>query len=140
MEKNLSLDVLVGQPVYEEIAKLAEALPDLRIVVGHLPLDDSKGLRACATHRNIYAKVSGVVRKVNGQIPTDVAFYKPRLDELWDVFGPDRLVYASNWPTCDMIAPYPVVFKLMADYLADKPTDVREKFFGKNAKKVYRIG
>ena len=139
MEKNLSLDVLIGQPVYEQIAGLAEALPELRIVVGHLPLDDPKGLRACAGYRNVFAKVSGVVRNVNGQVPTDVGFYRQRLDELWDVFGPDRLLYASNWPTCDMIAPYPVVFKLMVEYLADKPADVREKFFRSNARAVYRI-
>jgi predicted TIM-barrel fold metal-dependent hydrolase len=132
MEKNLSLDVLVGQPVYEEIARLAEALPELRIIVGHLPLDDSTGIRACAAHRNVYAKVSGVVRKANGN-------YKPRLDELWDVFGPDRVLFASNWPACDMIAPYPVVFKVVADYLADKPAEVRDKFFWKNAITAYRL-
>jgi predicted TIM-barrel fold metal-dependent hydrolase len=132
MEKDLSLDVLVGQPVYEEIARLAEAFPELRIIVGHLPLDDSTGIRTCAAHRNVYAKVSGVVRKTNGN-------YKPRLDELWDVFGPDRVLFASNWPTCDMIAPYPVVFKVVADYLADKPAEVREKFFWKNATTAYRL-
>jgi L-fuconolactonase len=138
-EKNGSLDVLVGQQVYENVAKLATALPDLRIVVGHLPLDDSTGIRACAAHKNVFAKVSGVVRKVNGHVPTDVGFYKQRLDELWDVFGPDRLMYASNWPTCDMIAPYPVVFKLMADYLAGQPAGLREKFFSKNALAAYRL-
>ncbi len=132
MEKNLSLDVLVGQPVYDQIARLSEALPDLKIMVGHLPLDDSAGIRACASRPRVYAKVSGVVRR-DGQVP------KARLDELWDVFGPDRTVYASNWPTSDMIAEYPVVFKTMADYLAGQSADLRSRFFSGNAKTFYRL-
>lgn len=133
MEKNLSLDILVGQPAYEDIAKLSDRLPDLRIIAGHLPLDDSKGLRALASRRSVYGKVSGVVRRGNSQAP------KALIDELWDVFGPDRVVYASNWPACDMIAPYPVVYKLMLDYLADKPQEINEKYFWRNATAVYRL-
>ncbi len=132
MEKNLSLDVLVGAPVYEDVAKLSAALPELRIIVGHLPLDDATGLRSLGARPRVYAKVSGVVRK-DGHVPTE------RLDELWDVFGPDRVLYASNWPACDMIARYPVVYKTVLDYLAGRPEEVRAKYFAGNAQAVYRL-
>ena len=62
-----------------------------------------------------------------------------RLDELWDVFGPDRVLYASNWPACDMIARYPVVYKTVRDYLAGRPEEVRAKYFARNAQAVYRL-
>jgi len=133
MEKNLSLDVLIGAPLYPEIAKLAEALPDLRIIVGHLPLDDSTGMRTLAARKNVYAKISGVVRKEKGHAPFAL------LDELWDVFGTERVVYASNWPTCDMVALYPAVFQVMLDYLASKPRELSEKYFWRNATAVYRL-
>jgi predicted TIM-barrel fold metal-dependent hydrolase len=133
MEKNLSLDILVGQPVYEDIAKLSAALPDLRMIVGHLPLDDPKGLNSLASRRTVYAKVSGVVR-AHGQ-----AAPRERLDELWDVFGPDRVLYASNWPACDMTALYPVVYRTVLDYLAGKSGEMNEKYFWRNAEIVYRL-
>ena len=132
MEKGLSLDVLVGQPVYDQIAKLSDLLPDLKIMVGHLPLDDATGIRACAGRRTVFAKVSGVVRK-SGEVP------KARLAELWDVFGPDRTIYASNWPTSDMIAAYPQVQSVIEEYLGKQPAELREKFFWKNAANFYRI-
>jgi predicted TIM-barrel fold metal-dependent hydrolase len=133
MESGLSLDVLVGPPLFDPIAKLSIALPDLRIMVGHLPLDDATGIEALRTRNRVYAKVSGVVRK-SGQVPT------ARLAELWDVFGPDRTVYASNWPTSDLVAPYPTVYKTMADYLAGQSAELRSRFFSRNARAFYRLG
>jgi L-fuconolactonase len=133
MGKNCSLDILVGAPVYEQIARLSVALPDLRMIVGHLPLDDSDGLRALASRREIYGKVSGVVRKGGGHAGYAL------LDELWDVFGSERVLYASNWPACDMTALYPEVFQVVLDYMADKPTALRERYFWRNAKAAYRL-
>jgi hypothetical protein len=46
------------------------------------------GLRAMGRCPNIYAKISGVIRRVSGQVPEDAAFYKPSLDGMWEAFGP----------------------------------------------------
>ena len=104
-DKDLHLDILVNSNMFQEIADLAGKLPDLRIIAGHLPLDSPKdepgrakfveGLRACGKHSRVFAKVSGVVRRVGDRVPVDSAYYKPQLDQLWEVFGPDRVVYAS---------------------------------------------
>jgi predicted TIM-barrel fold metal-dependent hydrolase len=138
--KDLSLDILLDGPSrFGEVARLASLLPELRIVVGHLPLERSaSGLRTLARMPRVYAKVSGVARSVNGRVPTDAAFYKAALDELWDVFGPDRVIYASNWPVCDLIAPYPVVYGIVRDYLAAKGQEATEKYFWKNAAAFYK--
>ena len=147
--KDLSLDILIDQPTwFADIARLAGRLPDLRIIVGHLPLDppqDASGraaytesLRALGGHPRVYAKVSGVVRRINGRVPADVAFYRPGLDELWAVFGPDRVIYASNWPACDTTAPYSVVYPIVRDYLAGKGQDLNEKYFWKNSLAAYK--
>jgi predicted TIM-barrel fold metal-dependent hydrolase len=148
-EEDLALDVLLGgAPALAETARLAAALPELRIVLGHLPVDAPadpaagqryrEGLGALARCSNVYAKVSGVVRRVNGTVPADAAHYRPALDKLWEVFGPDRVIYASNWPVCEMLAPYPVVFSVVRDYLADKGRDMQEKYFWRNAEAAYK--
>lgn len=138
-DKNLSLDVLVAQPQYADIARLAAALPTLRIVVGHLPLDDRRGMNALAAFPNVFAKISGVVRQVNGRAETDAGYYKPALDDLWNAFGPDRAIFATNWPVNNQIAPWPVVHKIMLDYLADQPASTRDKYFAGNAERAYKL-
>jgi predicted TIM-barrel fold metal-dependent hydrolase len=148
-EKDLALDLLLGgPPALAETAKLAAALPELRIVLGHLPLDAPAGVAERERYRegfgalarcpNVYAKVSSVVRRVNGSVPAGADHYRPVLDELWEVFGPDRVLYASNWPVCEMLAPYPVVLSVVRDYLADKGRDMQEKYFWKNAEAAYK--
>ena len=147
--KDLSLDILLDSPRrFAEIARLATMLPDLRLVLGHLPLDpprDAAGkaasrddLRALGRLPSVHAKVSGVVRRIAGQVPADAAFYKPALDELWETFGPGRVIYASNWQASDLTAPYPVVYRIVRDYLADKEPQTIDRYFSKNASTVYQ--
>jgi len=140
-EKDLALDILLSGPAdFGAAARLSAALPDLRMVLGHLPLDPPRNEAARGLRRfsGVYAKVSGVVRRVNGQVPVESAFYKPTLDELWEVFGPERVIYASNWPACDLTAPYAKVFRVVRDYLADKDQEMVERYFWKNAQAAYR--
>ena len=87
---------------------------------------------------NVYAKISGVIRRVSGQVPKDAAFYKPSLDGMWEAFGPERVIYASNWPACDLTAPYGTVFRIVSDYLADKDRETAEKYFWKNSQAAYK--
>jgi len=148
-EKDLSLDILLDGPrCLTEIVHLAGMLPDLRLVLGHLPLDppsDATGrasyisaLRALGRAPSVYAKVSGVVRRIGGRVPSDTGFYKPVLDELWGAFGQDRVIYASNWPVCELTAPYTTVFRIMQDYLADKDQETIESYFWRNAQAAYK--
>lgn len=147
--KDLALDILVNWPsVFAAAARLSAAVPELRIVLGHLPIDPPRdqtaraeftgGLRALGGCPNVYAKISGVVRRAAGRVPTDAAFYKPSLDGMWEAFGPERVIYASNWPVCDLMAPYGTVFRIVRDYLADKDRETAERFFWKNSQTAYK--
>ena len=148
-EKDLALDILLSGPsVFAEAARLSAAVPELRIVLGHLPIDPPRdgaarakftdGLRELGRCPKVYAKISSVVHRVAGQVPTDAAFYKPSLDGMWEAFGPDRVIYASNWPVCDLTAPYGTVFRIVRDYLADKDRETAEKYFWKNSQAAYK--
>ena len=35
--------------------------------------------------------------------PSTLEAYRAHLDVLWDAFGPERLIYGSNWPVCDRV-------------------------------------
>ena len=69
---------------------------------------------------------------------SDTAAYLPILDHLWQTFGPDRLIYGSNWPVSDKGAPYATVFNIVNTYFTSKGPEAREKYFWKNSLAAYR--
>ena len=79
-----------------------------------------------------------IVRRIDNRASTNAIDYKPGLDQLWDIFGADRVVYASNWPASDMTAPYPVVHKIALDYVSSRGAADTEKFFWRNSINIYK--
>lgn len=146
-EAGLTVDVLGGPAILAPAVRLARLAPALRIVVDHLPFKDWDGnlpaLRAAlgevAAQPNIFIKVSEVVRRPSGGPPiTDPAYYRPTLDALLDLFGPDRVLFASNWPVSDRVAPYGTVHRVVADYFLARGRATAEKFFWRNSLVAYR--
>jgi L-fuconolactonase len=95
-------------------------------------------IRAMAKNQNLSCKLSGLFTHGHRKTwkPTD--FY-PFLEILFDAFGTDRLLFASEWPFLLLSGIYvqwkSLIEKFMERYL---PED-REKIFGENARRLYRI-
>lgn len=149
-EHGLELDLNGGPETLTSAAKLAADVPDLRIVINHLGSSgDPKSLKpewkenisAIAKQKNVWMKVSALVEQVKGaegNAPRDVGYYLPILDHLWESFGPDRLIYGSNWPVSDRAAPYEVVFGIVRDFFSTKGSEACEKYFWQNSREAYR--
>jgi L-fuconolactonase len=148
-DSGLGLDTANPNPsLIANALRISDLVPDLRVVIDHLPQLEiptdaqarrtyQTNLRELGKRPRIYVKVSEVVRRVNGQVPKDLSFYKPRLDELWGIFGPDHLIYGSDWPNSDHWASYEEVFNLPWSYFTAKGQAVAEKVFWKNSIAAY---
>jgi L-fuconolactonase len=79
-----------------------------------------------------------VLRNVDGRVPSDSGAYKESLDEIWDVFGKDRVIYASNWPVSNRMALYPVVLGVVKEYFTSKGPDAAERYFWRNSLAAYK--
>lgn len=137
-DRNLQLDVLGPTSMFTPLLELSDKLPKLRIVINHLPYDapvpaEFKG------RTNVYAKVSGVLRKEGDRVPTTAEHYRDMLDQLWSVFGQKRLIYASNWPVSDRMAPYATVLEVVREYFEGKGTTAARAYFDKNARAAYKL-
>ena len=147
---DLTLDIANPNTVLlNDLVRLTDKVPEARVVLDHLPQFQpptepaarrayDTALHALGERKQIFLKVSEVLRRVDGKVPTDPAFYRPRLDELWDVFGEDRVVYGSDWPNSDLWEPYPQVLSVVRDYFTRKGPAAAEKYFWKNSVKAYR--
>jgi L-fuconolactonase len=133
----------------ETVVRLTDRVPELRLVVDHLPQctppSDAAGraaydanLRELGKRPQVYVKLSEVLRRIDGKVVEDAAFYRARLDELYAIFGEDRVLYGSDWPNSDQWAPYAKVLGVVREYFSGKSGAAREKYFWKNSVAAYR--
>jgi predicted TIM-barrel fold metal-dependent hydrolase len=148
---DLELDVNGGPTLLPEVARLARELPTLRIVINHLANTRIDGknvsptwradLEAAAKFPQVFLKVSALVEgtgKNDGTAPREVEFYRPWLDVAWNAFGPDRLLYGSNWPVSERFAKLATVQGIVHDYFSARGREALEKFFARNALAAYK--
>ena len=131
------------------VVRVSDRVPDLRVVIDHLPqmlrptesvaqASYDASMKAFRDRPQIFVKVSEVLRRVDDKIPVDLEFYRPRLDEILDVFGIDRVLYGSDWPNGDQWLPVPVGFKIVQEYFLGKGQAAAEKYFWRNSIKAYK--
>jgi L-fuconolactonase len=96
------------------------------------------GLADLAARENVSAKISGLVTEADwtNWRPDDV---RPYLDHALSVFGPDRLLFGSDWPVCTLAASYWQVVELAEEFIADLSTGEQATIFGGNAAEVYAL-
>ncbi|MDZ4728878.1 MAG: amidohydrolase family protein [Xanthomonadales bacterium] len=131
-------------------ASLAKAIPGLRCILdhmGHPCMQTTRpraewlaAIQAFADQENTYCKLSGLMSFPSQcPAPSQLEFYLPWLEALFEFFGPDRLVYGSNWPAAKQAGSYYTQFSLLRSFFAAKGTLNAERFFAANARRVYRL-
>jgi L-fuconolactonase len=129
------------------LKKHLDNYPDQYFVLQHCGNPDSKqppaaewemNIRDLAKSKNLFCKVSGLLSSSNAKSWKPADFY-PFLDIIFDAFGPDRLLFASNWPFLLVAGMYVQWKSLLEKYTEKYIAEDREKFFGENARRIYRI-
>jgi L-fuconolactonase len=143
----LSYDLLLFPPQLQAAVELVGMMPEQRFVLDHLAkprikqalLDPWRGdLAALARHANVSCKLSGLVTEADwkGWKRED---FTPYLEVVLEAFGPQRLMYGSDWPVCLLAAEYADVFGIVEDFLGRLSEDEREAILGGNARRFYRL-
>jgi L-fuconolactonase len=107
-ERGLCYDLLVLPHQLPAAAALAERAPQLRLVLDHAakpPLrsgdvrDWAKDIRALSRSPQVVCKFSGLITEADHQ-SWATEDLQPVAQELLDDFGPQRLMFGSDWPVC----------------------------------------
>jgi L-fuconolactonase len=131
------------------LVEVSERVPGLRIVADHLPNaqvpenaaaqhEYQQLLRQLAANPSVYVKLSEIPVVRQGSLIRDPGFYRGKLDPLWELFGENRVLFGSDWPNSDHVAPFADTLSIVHAYIAGKSAAAAEKYFWKNSQAAYR--
>ncbi|KHK92953.1 amidohydrolase family protein [Novosphingobium malaysiense] len=160
----LSLDVWCLHPQLPQLIALADALPDLQIVLDHVGTPDLRGRYAgradeameewrdsisrLAERPNVRVKLSGMGMDVTGRMLAHTgtasskelaARWKPLVEHCIAAFTPQRCMFASNFPPDRIAASFGTVwnaFKRLAENCSEYE---KERLFHDTAAETYRF-
>jgi predicted TIM-barrel fold metal-dependent hydrolase len=129
---------------------LADAIPNLRIIMDHLPRFDPTPegrpayeavVKAMADRPNIVVKLTEVYHPMetgDHVIVKDYEALRAKLEYLFEIFGEDRVIFGTDYPESYGVATIAEEVGLVKRFFADKPRAVQEKYFWKNSARIYK--
>jgi len=156
---NMRFDLLVRPDHVGEAARLVEQCGDTRFILDHCgnadplafnphldwgrgPQHDAdqwkQGIDVLAQQPNVICKISGIIARVpKGKAVAKVL--SPIVNHCLDSFGPDRVVFASDWPVCTRGAPLHVWLTLLNEIIRKRSIEEKRKLFRTNAFHFYDL-
>ena len=147
--KNYSLvyDILVVERQLPNTIRFVGNHPDQVFVLDHIakPLIGQnqispwrENIRELAKHPNVNCKISGMVTEADFTMWTPEQL-QPYFDVILEAFGPDRLLFGSDWPVCLVATTYPNWVELVKKNISIFTKDDQDKILGGNAIRIYRL-
>lgn len=152
--QNLSFEALVYPRHLTYLYRFAQRYPDLSIMINHgakppIANADSaqerewlEGLTALAKLPSVFCKLSGLVTEANAEQGDPII--NKYISTLLRLFGPERLVWGSDWPVLKLaanpeFASYQHWLTMSQDSLALLSESERQAIFYRNALNFYRL-
>jgi len=145
---DLVYDILIYHRQLPATLEFVEMFPDQSFVINHNAKPDYKSgeLEPWATHMRELARCPNVSCKASGMVSDfrderwPAGTFEPYLDVVFEAFGTDRVMIASDWPVCLLGAGYADTLKVVTDYICTLTANEQEAVLGGNAMRVYGIG
>ena len=148
-KRRLRFDLCLRPDELADGAALAKKCPETRFVLDHCgnapvtgtaaQLDAWKrGLEQVAACPNAIVKISGIIAGTKPGV--DVAEQlAPCIHHTLDTFGPERVIFASDWPVCTLRASLKEWVSTLKTLVAARPDTEQRKLFSENAARFYEI-
>jgi L-fuconolactonase len=146
--RNIPYDLLLRPPHLPFIPKLAERVPNLRMVIDHIakPLIGTRQMEPWARDMESVAKIPGMHCKFSGMITEanhkdwQADDLRPYVQHVLSLFPPDRLMFGSDWPVCLLAGSWKQVLAAFTQACGPMPSEHREQVFGETATRFYALG
>ncbi len=145
-ELDLAFDLLVKPAHLANVLTVLDRHPDLRAIVCHGAKPDiaagafdgwAPGMRRIAEGTAAFVKLSGLVTEAGE--PWDADKLRPYIDHLFAYFGPDRILWGSDWPVVTLAGGYEAWWETTCTYLDGLGERECAAVLGGNAVRVYKL-
>lgn len=146
-DAGLAYDLLVRPRELPAALATVKTFPDMRFVIDHIAkppiasgeIDDWAALiEPFRSLTHVTCKLSGMITEANWADWTP-SHLEPYVHRAADIFGPDRLMYGSDWPVCLLAGGYGEVKSALEQALPPLSPQERDKVFGGNAIRFYGL-
>jgi len=104
----------------------------------HNPDKWMRDIENLAKLENVTCKISGMLFKTDPDSVT-AEFLAPAINHCLDAFGPDRVMFGSNWPVCTITTSYETWVRVLNEVVQDRSADFKRKLFYSNAERNYGL-
>ncbi|TFV94302.1 amidohydrolase [Algoriphagus kandeliae] len=145
--KGLTYDILVFPQHLSAVLELVKKCEGHAFVIDHLAkpfIKDGewrewkKTMKPLAERDYIYAKLSGLITEADWKKWKKEQIL-PYLEIALELFGPNRLMFGSDWPVCLVTGKYESVWRLIDDFTSTLSLQEKDQILGLTAMKFYKI-
>jgi L-fuconolactonase len=145
-ESGGAFDLLVSTRELPAAVDLAEHLEDATLVIDHMAKPEIAAstwepwnslIGQLARSESVVCKISGLVTEAG--LGWSTAVTRPYVERVVELFGPNRLLFGSDWPVCTAVASYDQVLSLARDLVAPLVGQEIDAFFGGTARRIYKL-
>ena len=158
---NLSFDLCLRPAELADGAKLARQCPETRFILDHCGNADPKAffkpgdsrlvdakpdhdadawkrnIALLAAEPNILCKISGIIARAPKEWSADDL--APIVSHCLESFGPERVIFGSDWPVCLLGAPLHEWVAALKSIVASRPQAEQKALFSQNAIRFYGL-
>jgi L-fuconolactonase len=144
---DLAYDILILERHLPATIRFVDAHPNQLFVLDHLAKPRiragefepwNKNLRELAKRPHVYCKTSGMVTEADFKNWTQ-AQLKRYFDAALEAFGPERLMFGSDWPVCLVACGYVRWHELVAGWISSLSPDEQARLLGGTAREAYKL-
>jgi L-fuconolactonase len=150
----LCYDLVVPPDILPAAADAAASCPGLMFVLDHMGNPIMRGrpdelwltdIKRLAELPNTVCKLSGILGEpppalTGPRAAGAIAHLVPYYETVLAAFGPDRMMFGTDWPVCTLTASYGDVVGAARELTADLSAIEQDAVFGGTARRVYRLG
>jgi len=144
-QRDLPYDLLIRPRHLTQVMRIVDRAPELRMVIDHIakPMIATQSLEPWARDLEAVSKLPQVFCKLSGMITEaescDALRLRPYVAHVMRIFGPDRLMFGSDWPVCLLAGSWKEALAAFTQSIGAQSIEAREKLLGGTAQKFYGI-
>jgi L-fucono-1,5-lactonase len=146
-KSGLVYDILIYEKQLPASIELVDKFPNQIFVLDHVAKPKIREkilspwrerMKELAKRQNVYCKLSGMATEADHG-GWEVADLKPYIDVVIDAFGPNRLMFGSDWPVCLLAVTYQKWTATVRDFVSKLSESEKNRVMGGTAVEAYKL-